>query len=334
MPVNHPADEAAAQYHFTTEDLPERDRIPIWREEFGRKLGRWELEPLSYPVYADFTLRAMPDLKLMTIRHSAVRVTRTAELVADGDDDFILVISMNASSACHLGREVEIKEGDAFLSSNADTGIFVVPSPSSECILLGLSRQRLRPLLGDFDSVVARPVRANAPALALLKGYVDIFSEQTALEPELDHVIATHVYDLAAAALGATSGAAETAKRRGLRAARLRAAKTCVLHNLNRSELSAAMVAAELGVTPRYIHMLFETENESFTEFMLSRRLAHAHRMLNDPRFDALTISAIALDAGFADLSHFNHRFRRRFGATPTDVRKQARAPRGLSQGN
>jgi AraC-like DNA-binding protein len=70
--------------------------------------------------------------------------------------------------------------------------------------------------------------------------------------------------------------------------------------------------------------MLFETEDESFTEFVLNRRLMRAHRMLNDPRFAALTISAIALDAGFADLSHFNHTFRRRFGGTPSQMRKQA----------
>lgn len=33
------------------------------------------------------------------------------------------------------------------------------------------------------------------------------------------------------------------------------------------------------------------------------------------------SISAIAFDSGFGDLSYFNNTFRRRFGATPTDVR-------------
>jgi AraC-like DNA-binding protein len=35
-------------------------------------------------------------------------------------------------------------------------------------------------------------------------------------------------------------------------------------------------------------------------------------------------VSSIALDAGFGDISYFNRAFRRRYGATPSDVRAQA----------
>jgi AraC-like DNA-binding protein len=44
-------------------------------------------------------------------------------------------------------------------------------------------------------------------------------------------------------------------------------------------------------------------------------------------RHAAMTVNAIALVAGFGDLSHFNRSFRRRYGATPSDVR--AASPRG-----
>src|SRR5215211_1254719 len=72
--------------------------------------------------------------------------------------------------------------------------------------------------------------------------------------------------------------------------------------------------AAHLGVTPRYVHMLFATEAASFSEFVLAQRLVRAHQMLTDPRCIGRPISAIAFDAGFSDLSHFNRTFRRRFG--------------------
>ena len=46
--------------------------------------------------------------------------------------------------------------------------------------------------------------------------------------------------------------------------------------------------------------------------------------MLVDARFRERTVSAIAFDVGFANLSYFNRRFRRRYGATPSEVREAA----------
>ena len=66
-----------------------------------------------------------------------------------------------------------------------------------------------------------------------------------------------------------------------------------------------------------------EGETLSFSEFVLERRLALARRMLLDLRNDNRTISTIALDVGFADLSYFNRSFRSRFGATPSEVRTE-----------
>jgi AraC-like DNA-binding protein len=46
--------------------------------------------------------------------------------------------------------------------------------------------------------------------------------------------------------------------------------------------------------------------------------------MLVDLRFGDRSISAVAYEAGFGDLSYFNRTFRRRYGATPSDVRHGA----------
>ena len=74
-------------------------------------------------------------------------------------------------------------------------------------------------------------------------------------------------------------------------------------------------------VTPRYIHKLFESEGVSFSEYLLDRRLCAAHRSLTNRRLAARSIASVAFDSGFADLSYFNRTFRRRYNATPTEVR-------------
>lgn len=47
--------------------------------------------------------------------------------------------------------------------------------------------------------------------------------------------------------------------------------------------------------------------------------------MPTDPRYATSTISAIALEAGFGDLSYFHRVYLRRYGATPAETRNDAR---------
>jgi hypothetical protein len=56
----------------------------------------------------------------------------------------------------------------------------------------------------------------------------------------------------------------------------------------------------------------------------------------SDPRRTGDEVSAIALDAGFRDLSCFNRTLRRRDGDTPSGIRTSASAPpqkKGAAQG-
>jgi AraC-like DNA-binding protein len=129
-----------------------------------------------------------------------------------------------------------------------------------------------------------------------------------------------------ALALGATREAAVIANARGMRAARLHAVKADIAANLTSRDLSVAAVALRQRVTPRYIHMLFDGEGTTFSQTVLAERLAYVHRLLLDPSRVHQSISAIAYASGFGDLSHFNHVFRRRYGATPSEVRREQAA--------
>ncbi|WP_119301426.1 helix-turn-helix transcriptional regulator [Dongia deserti] len=88
-----------------------------------------------------------------------------------------------------------------------------------------------------------------------------------------------------------------------------------------------AAVAKRQGISPRYLHMLFECEGTSFSQFVLGERLAAARRLLTDPRQDHRTVTEIAYAVGFGDLSYFNHAFRRRYGATPREMRAVRTGP-------
>jgi uncharacterized membrane protein YkvA (DUF1232 family)/AraC-like DNA-binding protein len=130
-----------------------------------------------------------------------------------------------------------------------------------------------------------------------------------------------HMYELIAMALGARHNGAAIANCRDIRAARLKAIKADILENIG-DELTVTAVALRHGITPRYIHMLFEMEGVTFSQYVLGQRLMRAYGMISDPRFAGLNITSIAFASGFGDLSYFNRTFRRRFGTTPYELRK------------
>jgi AraC-like DNA-binding protein len=309
-------------FRFTTDALPKRDRHAAFREFYGREVLRLEIEPLGdVPFRNDMAVRLLPGLGIVSASNTAFRIGRTRELLTDGNDGFIVQISSIAGVASQLGREVAVAPGEAIVLSNADVGNYTFPS-ESEIMALNVPRAALAPLLRDPDAVLVRAVPRETAALRLLMSYSAILRDARALStPELGRIAVTHVYDLLAVALGATREADEMAQGRGVRAARLSAFKADIAQNFCRSDLTVTALARRHGVTPRYVQMLFETEGTTFSEFVRDTRLARSHQMLTDPRFADRTVSTIAYEIGFGDLSHFNHVFRQRYGVAPSEVR-------------
>jgi AraC-like DNA-binding protein len=310
---------------IATGTLPAAQRLEAFREIFGRKLLKIEIEPERGTEFdVDMTLQALPGLGTASGSLSPMRNRLTRELI-DNDDLVFVILQEGVGTARQRGRQATISNGQAILTTNDEPGSFAGHT-RTQLINLRFERKRLAPQLADADAFLLRPMSANNPALRLLTSYLQIVgSELTRSPPILQRSAADHIHDLAALALGATRDAAETATGRGVRIARLHAIKADAVANAASSWLSLDTIAARHGLSPRYIRSLFQSEETTFTDFVLSQRLARAHALLIDPRYGDRLISAIAFEAGFGDLSYFNHRFRRRYGATPSDVRAAAR---------
>jgi AraC-like DNA-binding protein len=313
---------------FSTDQYPERERVPIWREVFGRQVFRVDLEvPSDAQFIGDITLHSTPGLNVLSgIVGRGVRSARTRELIGDGVNDLFLVVNRTGiTSMSQRGRSHALHTFDAVLGFLGEVGAISRETTGSS-FSLQIPYAALSCLVPDLDDAIMRPIPRDRGALRLLIGYLDILRDTDAFaNPELAAAAVRHVHDLAALTVGPSPDAFDQARGRGMRAARMATIKADIAANVGRPNLSVEMIAQRHGISTRYIHRLFEHDDLSFAQFVLEQRLARAHRMLTEPRFREWTIAIIAEKSGFSDRSHFNRKVRQRYGASPSDLRTLAR---------
>jgi AraC-like DNA-binding protein len=311
---------------FSTDDVAPGDRIAIWRELVFQSSFEVDITPAAAgPFRATATVHQLPGLRILSGTSPAANYRRAISKVEADDIALQFGSSDDVSTSLHR-REAEIASYDAFLLPCGDRASIHLPH-QSRFITLRLPRSAIAQNVANLGDTYCRRMLASTPALGLLRRYLGLLDDVTdaLATPELQHSAVTHIYDLIAMTLGATRDAAEIADGRGVRAARLKAIKDDIARHLGDEALSVGAVAARHQVTPRYVQRLFEETGATFTEHVIGQRLSRAHRLVTDPRLTGRTLTAIAFDVGFSDLSYFNRAFRRRFGATPSDVRAQAR---------
>jgi AraC-like DNA-binding protein len=311
-----------ASFHVSTRNLPPRERLPFLREVFGRQVVRVDIEPFDdAPLDYEATLLQLPGLQvLLSGTQTPARWSRTTEFVKDGNDDLVLFLQLDGTLIrSQRGVDLNVFSGSAasFLHEEPASIQFGV----AKSIALMLPRAAMSRKVRQVEDSPKRLIQDNE-ALSLLRSYISFLRDNIQLaDPATSPLMVAHIYDLVAVAIGASNEGYEIAQGRGVRAARLRATKEFIAQHLSSHDLSAALIAVHFRLTPRYIHMLFETEGVTLSSFIGEQRLELAKNMLRSAGCERMSISAIAFASGFSDLSHFNRSFRRRFGATPSEVR-------------
>src|SRR5215831_12922355 len=72
---------------ISLEDVPERHRLGVYREFFGRSVFRMDMEPLTdHRFEVDAMLQTLPGLQLLMGKRLGWRNRRTREMLTDGAD--------------------------------------------------------------------------------------------------------------------------------------------------------------------------------------------------------------------------------------------------------
>jgi AraC-like DNA-binding protein len=311
---------------MSTDAFPAAMRLSAWREIYGRNVAHFDIEPLDdAPFHADVTFHQLPGIGFAVGSRSDANYRMTPALAARARDNVIFgAVIQGTGFISQFNREATIAAGSAVLLSGNDPSAFALRD-RGRGLTLSLPSDSFMPMIANRSGAFAKAIPAATAALRHLIEYLAIVqADFDSTSVELRRAIAQHIKDLAVLAVGATQEVTEIASRRGLRAARLLAIRREIDRRFADPDFALPALAAQLGVTPRYVQSLLAESGTSFIDEVIRRRLQRAHEMLCSQLYSGITIIDLAYHCGFASVSNFHRMFRRVFGKTPSDARAQA----------
>jgi AraC-like DNA-binding protein len=99
--------------------------------------------------------------------------------------------------------------------------------------------------------------------------------------------------------------------------------KTYISNHLGDPDLSLTKLAQATGCTKRYLHMAFQPETTSISDYILKLRLERCREDLLNPAHAHRSITDIAYSWGFNNSNHFSRRFKQEFGICPRRSRAE-----------
>jgi AraC-like DNA-binding protein len=314
-------DNRPDQIFFNTDALPERDRFPAFCEEMFRHIIGADIARFgSMPFRGVLDIRRAGAVAIADISTTSANLIRNGSYLSDGNDAIVVQLWKQGLAGATQGKhENQIKAREGLVIDNAIAAKLRVEDASRFWVLT-IPRNKIIDVKPDVGRLAGIKL-SNDLSLRLLFGYLEGTCALGLGDHRAAQLFGNHLIDLVALALGGEGDARGLQEQSGVRAARLAAIFQAISDQIANPGLSAATVAAKLGITPRYVHLLLERSGQTFTQHVLQKRLERAEKLLADDKDQNRKIAAIAFETGFADLSHFNRAFRRHFGDTPSGLR-------------
>jgi len=312
-------DRRSDRVYLDTSKLPEHDRLPAFCNEMCRHIFGCDVKPLTpEPFLATLDLRSAGAVGVAHIVTSPVDIVRNAtHLSPENDHVIVQLLQRGTAHISQEGHEASASAGEGIIFDCGKASRLQITEVTSAWFLV-LSRHEIARPEHRIRRLAATKL-ADGPSLRLLSDYLNSMWKEN-LGDQAAQMFGGHLVDLIALALS-EKGASQSGKQGGLRATRLAEVLQLIADQIGNPGLSAGVVAEQMGVTPRYIHLLLEQSDKTFAKHVLQKRLERAFELLNaDTRGDQ-KIADIAFAAGFGDLSYFTRAFRRQFGDTPSRIR-------------
>jgi AraC-like DNA-binding protein len=305
---------------YDTASEPARRRLAAWQDIVCDVFVQLDCKSDLEDFRGSVTQTTFGELSLTRVDSSRQRVFRTPSRIARAKEDYVLFAfgATGVGGVIQHGREALIRPGEFAFYDTTRPYELAFDADFSQTILQ-IPRKLAQQRLGPLDELTAVTFSCDRPLHRLAADFIAGLSRIIeAVETPVAERLSGQALDLLALAL---SPSAEACRSSTYRSAMLHRLKAYIHRRLPDPLLCLTETAAAMGISPRYVNALLESENESFGRYVLAHRLEACRRHLADPALSHRQITEIAFAWGFNDPSHFSRSFKERFGISPRDYR-------------
>ena len=307
---------------FSTAAVPPRERLAFWNDACMGATGAAVVDADPEHFQGALTTLRAGQLRISSVK-STPAVSRSR--AKSCSDDAAFSLQLVHSGRCrirHAGVESMALPGDMLISDRHKSYELAFAEPI-QGLVVSLPWVRFRDSAETFEALAGRLINVNSGPGAVLAPFIrSAWDHLVEREDEEWPQSATEViWDLMTAVLRGDSGReAAGGRAAGLR----REAGALIDRRLSDAGFGSSSIAEALGVSPRYLQMVFAEVGTTPSRVLLARRLdAAAARLRRLER--SCSITELALECGFNDLSYFSRAFRRRFGIPARAYRSERR---------
>ncbi|MCM2293915.1 helix-turn-helix domain-containing protein [Allorhizobium sp. BGMRC 0089] len=285
----------------------------ILEAEIRKVCGAFDFEPMrrSGLVNGHVSARRFGPFDSAVVSLEASKIARHARCIRQdpGEYMFLLVQDVGHCQVTQGDEAVWLKPGDMFLVDSVKPSTFTYQSDNSTQISLHIPRSDAVHRFGKVCTG-GLAVSRHDPLWIAIRAVIAKMLEDGAAQMQLGEALLSLIgaYILSVRGHGGTN-AAETLLSRAL-----------AVIDRHRADpaFGPQSLASHLNVSERMLQRHFRQLGETPSHRILHRRLALAHDRLTAGHVRTPeSVTAIAFDCGFNDLSYFYREFRKKYGTTP-----------------
>jgi AraC-like DNA-binding protein len=310
---------------FSTIGLPVAQRLAFWSTVASETFTAMDVRPSDMErFYGTLNRERLGPVTVMNVYSSAVRIRHTrAQIPRLRTPSYLLMAPLQRDMELRsegMGT-IRVRPGEFCLIDHA-RAFDIAHGDGFRTLCVDLPRARLERCVPNVGSLIGRLIGPDSAStrmlLALLKNVANEIGPAGGggLSPLFGESLLGLVE--AACTLYVEPRAAHGTK------ARAKLYRAYIDSRLTDPDLKPSEVAAHFDISERYLRAVLSAEGESFSCYVLQRRLERCAELLQGQAGSHMTITQIAFQCGFSNATHFGQAFKALFGITPREFRAAA----------